>query len=63
MLKEVEACASVAPSRHRKKKRGWLLYSTSKALNRTRIRKSNVVQHFIPKHVNTTRVLDFQIAE
>jgi hypothetical protein len=63
MLKEVEACASVAPSRQRKKKRGRLLYSTSKALNRFRMRKSNVVQRFIPEHVNTTRVLDFQIAE
>jgi hypothetical protein len=63
MLKEVEASASIAPSRQRKKKRGRLLYSTSKALNRSRMRKSNVVQCFIPEHVNTTRVLDFQTAE
>jgi hypothetical protein len=63
MLKEVEACASVAPSRQRKKKRGRLLYSTSKALNRSRMWKSNVVQRFSREHVNTTRVLDFQTAE
>jgi hypothetical protein len=60
MLKEVEACVSLAPSRQRKKKRGRLLYSTPKALNRSRMRRSNVVQRFIPKHINTTRVLDFQ---
>jgi hypothetical protein len=60
MLKEVEACASVVLSRQRKKKRGRLLYSTSKALNRSRMQRSNVVQRFIPKHVNTTRALDFQ---
>jgi hypothetical protein len=50
----------VAPSRQRKKRRGRLLYSTLKALNRSRMRKSNVVQRFTPKHVNTTRALDFQ---
>jgi hypothetical protein len=60
MLKEVEACASVTPSRQRKKKRGRLLFSSSKALNRSRMRKSNVVQRFTPEHVNTTRALDFQ---
>jgi hypothetical protein len=63
MLKEVEACASVAPSKQRKKKRGRLIYSTLKVLNRSRMRKNNVVQCFIPEHVNTTRVLDFQTAE
>jgi hypothetical protein len=56
----VEACASLAPSRQRKKKRGRLLYSTPKALNRSRMRRSNVVQRFIPEHVNTMRALDFQ---
>jgi hypothetical protein len=60
MLKEVEACASLAPSRQRKKKRGRLLYSTPKALNRSRMRRSNVVQCFTPEHVNTMRALDFQ---
>jgi hypothetical protein len=60
MLKEVEACAFVAPSRQRKKKRGRLLYSTPKELNRSRMRRSNVVQCFILEHVNTTRALDFQ---
>jgi hypothetical protein len=60
MLEEVEACASVAPSRQRRKKRGRLLYSTSKELNRSRMRRSNVVQHFTPEHVNTTRALNFQ---
>jgi hypothetical protein len=60
MLKEVEACASVAPSRQRKKKRGQLLYSTPKELNKFRMRRSNVVQRFIPEHVNTTKALDFQ---
>jgi hypothetical protein len=63
MLKEVEACAFVAPSRQKKKKRGRLLYSMSKALNRSRMRNSNVVQCFIPEHVNTTRNLDFQTTE
>jgi hypothetical protein len=60
MLKEVEACAFVVLSRQRKKKRGWLLYSTPKELNRSRMRRSNVVQPLIPKQVNTTRALDFQ---
>jgi hypothetical protein len=60
MLEEVEAYASVAPSRHRKKKRGQLLYSTPKELSRSRMRRSNVMQHFTPDHVNTTRALDFQ---
>ena len=60
MLKEVEACASVVPSRWRKKKRGRLLYSTLTELNRSRMWRSNVVQHFILEHVNTTRALDFQ---
>jgi hypothetical protein len=27
------------------------------------MRRNNVVQRYIPKHVNTTRVPDFQIAE
>jgi hypothetical protein len=63
MLKEVEACASVVPSRQRKKKRGRLLYSIPKELNRSRMRRNNVVQRFIPDHVETTRALDFQIVE
>jgi hypothetical protein len=60
MLKEVEACAFVTPSRQRKKNRDRLLYSSLKALNRSRMRRSNVVQRFTPKHVNTTRALNFQ---
>jgi hypothetical protein len=60
MLKEVEACAFLAPSRQRKKKKGQLLYSTPKVLNTSRMQRSNVVQRFIPEHVNTTRALDFQ---
>jgi hypothetical protein len=60
MLEEVEACVSIAPSRQRKKKRGRLLYSTPKELNRSRMRRSNVVQCFTPEHVNTMRALDFQ---
>jgi hypothetical protein len=62
MLEEVEVRASVVPSRQRKKKRGRLLYSTPKELNKSRMRRSNVVQCFIPEHVNTTRALDFQTA-
>ena len=60
MLKEVEACASLAPSRQRKKKRGRLLYSIPKVLNRSRMQRSNVVQCFTPEHINTMSALDFQ---
>jgi hypothetical protein len=60
MLEEVEACESVARSRQRRKKRDRLFYLIPKELNRFRMRRSNVVQCFIPKHVNTTRALDFQ---
>ena len=44
-----------------KKKRGRLFYSKLKELNKSRMKKINVVQCFIPNHVNTTRALDFQI--
>jgi hypothetical protein len=60
MQEQVNACAFVAQSRQRKKKRGRLLYSTPKALNRSRMRRSNVVQHFTPEHITISRVLDFQ---
>ena len=46
MLEEVEAYASIAPSKQRRKKRGRLFYSIPKELNRFRMRRSNVALDF-----------------
>jgi hypothetical protein len=60
MLEEVKANASVVQSKQRRKKSGRLLYSTLKELNRSRIRRNNVVQSFTPDYINITRTEDFQ---
>jgi hypothetical protein len=63
MPEEVEACATITRSKQRKKKKGLLLYSILKELNNSKMRRSNVVQRFIPDHVNTARALDFQTTD
>jgi hypothetical protein len=59
MLKEVEACTSIAQRRQRKKK-SRLLYSIPKELFKSRMRRSNVVPSFNADHGDTSRTLNFQ---
>jgi hypothetical protein len=63
MLEDVEASAFVDRCRQkkqRKKKRGRLLYSTPKQLERSRMRRSNALPRFSIDHGKSSRTLDFE---
>jgi hypothetical protein len=63
MLEDVEASAFADRCRQkkqRKKKRGRLLYSTLKQLERSRMRRSNVLPRFSADHCESSRTLDFE---
>jgi hypothetical protein len=63
MLEVVEASTFADRCRQkkqRKKKRGWLLYSTPKQLERSRMRRSNVLPRFSADHGESSRTLDFE---
>jgi hypothetical protein len=62
MLEDVNDSASAAQCRQtnqRRKKKGWLLYSTPKELSRSKMRKNNVV----PRHSEKSRTLDFLVTD
>jgi hypothetical protein len=63
MLEDVEASAFADQCRQkkqRKKKRGRLLYSTPKQLERSRMWRCNVLPQFSVDHNESSRTLDFK---